>query len=261
MNKELSKNELTYLRKLKQKKYRDSESAFIIEGKHLIEECLKSGFYNKNIQYVVVSKDFSDSYILKILNRKKIQIQYSSEKNISSLSETETPQGIIALVRKRNREPEVKYNCDVTVLLDRISDPGNLGTILRTCWWFDVRNVFLSSGCADIYNSKTVRASQGAIFNLNIYVNSDIPEELVTLSEKKFKIFLTTSHNAEEITNYNLKRSGKTAFVFGNEASGIDKRILENCNYKKIKIKSFTECESLNVSSAAAVILGYYRLN
>ncbi len=260
MNNQLSKNELSYLRKLKLKKYRDKESVFIIEGKHLIEECLKSDLYNKYIKYVVFSEDFRDDYIIKILKKNKIQARHTSKKNIDSLSETETPQGIIALVKKRKSGLDVKYNFEVTVLLDRISDPGNLGTILRTCRWFDVRNIFLSSGCADIFNSKTLRASQGALFYLNIYEDSDIKSELEKLSENEFEIFLTTSYDAENITENDFKKYRKTAFVFGNEASGISSKILDNKNYKKIKINSFTECESLNVSSAVAVILGYYRL-
>ncbi len=260
MNEQLSKNELTYLRKLKQKKYRDSESAFIIEGKHLIDECLKSRFYCKSIDYAVLSEDYSGTSLLNILKEKKIPLKYTSGKNITSISETETPQGIIAIVRKSKTNREVKYNFDITVLLDKISDPGNLGTILRTCWWFNVQNVFLSPCCADIFNSKSVRASQGALFNLNIFENTDIISELEVLYGNEYEIFLSTSHSADDMTNYNFKKYKKTAFVFGNEASGIDQNILGINNYRKIKINAFSDCESLNVSSAAAVIIGYYRL-
>ncbi|MBN1634092.1 MAG: RNA methyltransferase [Ignavibacteria bacterium] len=259
-NNRLSKNEISFLRKLQLKKFRDIESKFIIEGKHLIEEALKSKSYSSNIEFVALSNDYHDSELLNILAKKKIPLKFSSAKNITSLSDTKTPQGIIALMRKRNFFLQGKFNIKITVLLERINDPGNLGTILRTCWWFNVKNIFLSSGCADIFNPKVIRASQGAIFNLNIFENCCVEKELDILFKSGFEIFLTTSHGADEITTCDLSKNSKNVFVFGNETSGISPKLLENKNYRKITINSFSDCESLNVSSAVAVVLGYVRL-
>lgn len=259
-NKQLSKNDIAYLRKLHLKKFRDIESKFIIEGKHLIEEALKSESYSSNIELAAYSNDYQDTELLNTLRKKNIPLKLSSAKNISSVSDTETPQGIIALIRKNAFFEESKFDFKISVFLDRINDPGNLGTILRTCRWFNVKNIFLSSGCADIYNQKVIRASQGAIFNLNIFENYDTAGGLEILYKSGFDIFLTTSHNAGNITELDFGKISKIAFVFGNEASGINRKILDNRNYKKIKINSFSDCESLNVSTAAAVVLGYFRL-
>lgn len=260
-NKQLSKNDISYLRKLRLKKYRDTESKFIIEGKHLIEEVLKSKSYSSNIELAALSNDYHDTELLNILKKKKIPLKFSSSKNIVSISDTETPQEIIALVRKRDLIQDNKYHFKTAVILERINDPGNLGTIMRTCWWFDIKNVFLSSDCADIYNPKVIRASQGAIFNLNFTQNFDTENGLMLLSKSGFEIFLTTSHIADEITKYDFRNMSKIAFVFGNEASGISGEILANKNYSRIRINSYSDCESLNVSSAAAVVLGYFRLS
>jgi TrmH family RNA methyltransferase len=257
-NKPLSKNNISYLKKFHQKKFRDKESKFLIEGKHLIEECLNSEYYSGNIEYAICSNDYSDNELLNLLKGKQITLKFTSKKNILYLSETETPQGILALVQKIDLPEDNDF--ENALVLDRISDPGNLGTILRTCWWFDIKNIILSDGCADIYNSKVIRSSQGALFNLNIQESNNISEKIEILYKSGFKIFLTTSYSAENITECNYKADGKNIFVFGNETSGIDGKLLTNKNYKKIKINSFSDCESLNVSSAVAAVIGYYKL-
>jgi TrmH family RNA methyltransferase len=246
----LNNEQLKLYSKLKQKKFRDENSQFLIEGIHLIEECLKSKYYKKNILEVFLRKDFENE---KILNKlKDIEYEYLSDNNFRKLAETENSQGIIGLVRKPEYLPSSESK--VICALDNINDPGNLGTILRICWWFGIENVLVSQNSVDIYNSKAIRASQGAIFNLLIKDNTELKEELTKLYDKKYEIILTDLDTNNILGNFDFKKETKYVFVFGNEANGISGEILNIPEFKKIKIESYTKCESLNVASSAAIM-------
>ncbi|MFA5405084.1 MAG: RNA methyltransferase [Ignavibacteria bacterium] len=246
----MNNEQLKLYSKLKQKKFRDENSQFLIEGIHLIEECLKSKYYKKNILEVFLRKDFENE---KILNKlKDIEYEYLSDNNFRKLAETENSQGIIGLVRKPEYLPSSESK--VICALDNINDPGNLGTILRICWWFGIENVLVSQNSVDIYNSKAIRASQGAIFNLLIKDNTELKEELTKLYDKKYEIILTDLDTNNILGNFDFKKETKYVFVFGNEANGISGEILNIPEFKKIKIESYTKCESLNVASSAAIM-------
>lgn len=141
------------------------------------------------------------------------------------------------------------------VALDSINDPGNLGTIMRTCYWFGVNEVLIGSGSAEIYNSKVIRASQGAIFNLNISAEVNLEIELKKFYEKDFHIILTDPAAESDLSDYSFSSDQKYVLVFGNEANGISENILGHNKYTKIRIKAYSGCESLNIAVAAGIIL------
>ena len=247
----MNNEDLKYYVKLKQKKYRTECGQFLIEGVHLMDECLKSKYYKKNIVKVFVRNDFKDE---RILNRvKHLDTEYLSVKEFAKLSETENPQGIIGVVMKAENLPYSE--ADIICALDNINDPGNLGTIIRTCRWFGVDKILVGKDSADIYNSKVIRASQGAVFSLDIKENVNLKEELGKLENDNYEILLTDLSAKDNLSGLRFKKEKKYAVVFGNEANGISKELLEVQTYRKIKIDSFTEFESLNVASSAAVIM------
>lgn len=249
MSRELSNNEYKLVASLKVKKYRDSHKLYIIEGEHLVSEYIKSG--KKGLMYVFFRYDFVNENLLEQLPDEKVfQIRRLL---YDKLCDTKTPQGILAVVKQDDSENDISGN--LIVALDNINDPGNLGTILRTCYWYGVDTVLIGKNSADVYNPKTIRSSQGALFHVNYKKDAGIDEELNKLND--YDVFLT-SLNGTNIRSADI-RNNKNVIVFGNEANGISENLLQNEKYKQIKIKSYTGCESLNVSVSAGIILNEFR--
>jgi len=252
----LSQKELKLFTSLKKKKYREQEKLFMVEGYHNVEECLKSKYIIERIVISEVTNQNHYNSIQSLAAKKRIQLDYLKEHKFQKLVETQNSQGIIAVVHK-----ELNYKIDLNnayliVALDEINDPGNLGTILRTSYWFNVDYLLLSSNCVDLYNSKVIRSSQGAIFHLKILENVDLMTELQNLNNDGFDVFLLDLKTSKLLDSINFKN--KNIFVFGNESTGISKELL-NLNFEKIKIKGYSQCESLNVSISTAITLSYYK--
>lgn len=259
----MTNNDLKYYGKLKYKKYRDIENKFLIEGIHLVEECLNSELYKKQIDKIIIRSNFGDKSFLQKFksNNRGIDIIELEEGKFNKLSETINSQGIIGIIRKS----EVNYINDfslsnqLVVSLDKINDPGNLGTILRTCYWFGVNEVLVSKNSSDIFNSKVLRSSQGAVFYLSIREELNLESELTNYFKNNFRIYVSDSKTNLTIDNINHKSGENILVVFGNEANGISQEILLNKNYTGIKIKEYSGCESLNVAVAAGIILNKFK--
>lgn len=255
----MTNNEIKYFEKLRQKKYRESENKFLIEGIHLIEECLQSELFRNQLEKIIVRDDFNAKSLNTIfINHNCFPELYTiDERTFSKLTETVNSQGVIGIVNK----PILNYDIDISksglviVALDNLNDPGNLGTILRTCYWFGVDEVLLSKNSVEIYNSKVIRASQGAIFNLNIKSELDLEIELGKYSGNGMSVYLSDNKakSVPEIFKNTVKKN--IVVVFGNEANGISANILNCKDYQKFGIKGFTKCESLNVSVAVGIVL------
>lgn len=248
----ITANNLKYYVSLKQKKYRNLEKKFLIEGFHLLEECLSSEFV---IDVIILRNDIDLKHHAKLetlINSKQITVEYIPENSFNKLSETESSQGIIAVVIIPALKNESHANGSLIIALDRINDPGNLGTILRTAYWFGVDRILVSNNSADIYNSKVLRASQGAVFYVNISSDVNLEKELSFLSSEGFKIFLLTLDAEKSIGS--VKNPAKAVYVFGNESDGILES-LKLASYQKLKIGGNSECESLNVAVSAGIVL------
>jgi TrmH family RNA methyltransferase len=253
----LTNSEVKYYAKLKQKKYRDSENKFLIEGPHLIEECLKSSLYNSQIEKVIVTNNFPDQELIDKISSSGFDLFSIEEKKFNLLSDTKNPQGIVAVVNIPAKVTELKN--DFIIVLDNINDPGNLGTILRTAYWFNFKDILISNDSVEIYNSKVLRASQGAVFHLNTKDEPDIVTDLNELYKKNYSVFLATPGYDIPVSGIDKKDISKTVIVFGNEANGIRNEILNNKSYRKTGIERYSECESLNVAISAGIILNKMR--
>jgi TrmH family RNA methyltransferase len=253
-------NDLKYIGKLKQKKYRDSEKLFIIEGKHLIEECLNSEYFSDKLQKIILRNDFDDKIFLEKIT--EFSIETLSGVDFRKLTETVNSQGIIGIVKMPEQPQNVirkESASKVVVALENVNDPGNLGTILRTCYWFGVNEIIISENSVDLYNSKVIRASQGAIFNVNIYCDVNLPFELENYRKSGYEIFFTKLDSHILLNENIFSKEKKYLFVFGNEANGISVNLKKSVVHSGIRIKSYSKCESLNLATSVGIVL--YEMN
>ena len=253
---------IKHVKKLKDKKYRDLNNEYIIEGIKIIEEAINE---NANIKQVVICDDCEKtSNIPKDLMYEiaKQECIYVTSKLFESLTDVTNPQGILAIVEKNtvksqiagNEEQEIDYNQDIIVALDDIQDPGNLGTILRTVDSIGLNQILVSKGTADSYNPKVVRSTMGAIFRVKIIECEDLEKTLKEIKKHKFEIVVTSLQTKNSIYDIDYK---KKVIVIGNEANGVEENIQKLAD-KKVKIPMLGKTESLNASVATGIILYEY---
>ena len=225
--------------KLKEKKYRDSEQSFIIEGDHLLKEALKKGLVK---EIIALDDIYKIEDIPFYLVTKEIMKKLTSQVTISP---------VIAVVNKIDPRDINGRVC----LLDNIQDPGNLGTIIRSAVAFNIDTIILSPDTVDLYNEKVIRASEGMIFNLN-FVKKDLKLSIEDLKKDNYQIIGTNVQKGELLKNISF--SAKTGIIMGNEGRGMNQSLLDYCdNLAYIPISN--SCESLNVAIAASII--FYEIN
>ena len=245
------------VRKLKEKKYRDINNEYIVEGVKMIKEAILE---DAKIKLIVVCEDNANSGAIdkKLLYEiAKYECIYVSKKVFDLITDVQTPQGMLAVIEKENSEDKIDYTEDVIVVLDGIQDPGNLGTILRTIDSCGLKQVIVSKETADSYNPKVVRSTMGAIFRVKVIESNNLIDTLKNMRKHKYKIMATSleTNNSIYDVDYNKK-----VIVIGNEANGVEKEILDIAD-EKIKIPMLGKTESLNASVATAVILYEYVRN
>ena len=246
----ISQRELKYYSSLQIKKFRTEENKFIVEGLKIVEEGLASNF---NCEVVFATLSFIESFpeLINSIHSKVRKIVQLKSAEFQKISVTRSPQGIAAVFSKTTPQKSLYEVKDkLIVVIDNISDPGNLGTILRTCDWFGVKTVLISNQSVEYLNPKVIRASMGSIFHLNIYENIS-EEELIKLKQTGYKIFCS---DLDGQNIFNFSESSKSIITFSNESSGPSQQI-KNIADDFITITKKGNAESLNVSSAAAIIL------
>lgn len=243
------------VRQLKTKKGRDKYNEFLVEGLHLIEESIKN---NIEINFIVYCDTFlMNAYneeLISYLHEKNVHIYNISDQQFKQITETETPQGILGVVKKPCFDlhqvlSEPKNNI---LILDRIQDPGNMGTILRTADAAGINSVIIIKGSVDIYLPKTIRAAAGSIFRLPI-LHMDNPSSVMFLLKKYKKKAIATSPKAA-CFYYDLPLAEDVALIIGNEANGVSQEFLEQVNHV-VKIPMLRNTESLNASIAASIVM------
>ncbi len=238
------------IKKLATHSGRKKSGLFVLEGLRSVNDAVKN---NADIQYVVFCEDTPQ-----IEFKKPIKTYVFSKKLFNELKFTVNSQGVLAVVKYS------VYTCDYLfnspdfeqmskiVYLDGVQDPGNLGTIVRTCDAMGVDALILGDGCADLYNPKTIRSTMSSIFNLPVYFDNDTNETFEKFKMSSYKITGTFLDADKYI--YDADLTGKCVIVMGNEANGISRSIEQMCN-NKVKIYMKGKAESLNVATACAVVL------
>ena len=244
----LSINSLKKIKSLKTKKGRDAEKLFLIEGKRSVEEYLrKSNLVNE----VLVSESEIKNYnsVLDLCRKKKIKISLATNDIFKKLSNTKTPSGVLATCRI-NLLKQKNFNSSRWLLLYKIKDPGNLGTILRSAAWFNIKNIALSKDCADPYNNKVVRSAMGAHIYLNIHKGVQVGEFV----KSNYLIVGADQNGNNTVEQIDLSR--KIVLCLGGESEGFDNLIIKKIN-KLISIKKIGHGESLNVAMAGSILMNY----
>lgn len=247
----LSKNNIKLIKSLSQKKYRNSEKLFVVEGKKAILEGLKSKY---KCELVVASQSFleaNQAFIDEL--PKNISMTIEPNKLFEKIAETVTPQGILALFKIPEQSTFNFADEKIIVALENISDPGNLGTIIRTCDWFGIKKILISEDSADIYNPKTVRSTMGSIFHVDVHECDNFYSTLSDVKKSGYKI-LTAHLLGKNIFDYKPTKNNLVCFC--NEANGPSEK-LQAMSDDFLNIPSKGKAESLNVASAAAIIISH----
>ena len=221
--------------KLNEKKYRDKLNKYLIEGLHLVNETLKYDI----IDTIIIREDFEYK-----TNNKYIIV---SKEVMKKLSDNPSVPKIMAVVNKK----ESNICGNKILLLDRLQDPGNLGTIIRSAVAFNFNTIVLSNDTVDLYNSKVLRSTQGMLFNINI-VRDDLINVISYLKDNNYIIYGTKVSNGIDVKLIN--NNSKLALIIGNEGTGISDNILSLCD-KYLYIKMNNNCESLNAGVAASILM------
>ena len=227
-------NKYKYILKLKSKKYRDKENSFIIESRKLVEEAISSA----DIDFIFTNED-SEDYDTDL---EKITFSNNLFNKLSGLVNSD---GIAAVVNKPSQKP---ISSKRVLLLDQLNDPGNMGTIIRSAEAFGFRDIITTPGTCDVYNEKTLRASMGSIFRLNILKIEY--EKLIDL-KKSYKL-LAADMSGYDINKCDIKDD--LILVIGNEANGLSKTTRDMTD-TFVKIPMQGEIESLNAAIAASIIM------
>jgi len=228
------------IKKLHQKKYRTEFGHFLVEGEHLVLELEKAALNNPALKncdlYVTESfKDFPSVF-------KKHLV---SEKHMAQLSDTKSPQGIIAVAPLVTANNAASAN-EKIIYLYEVQDPGNLGTILRSLAWFGNFRCLLSPGSVDPYNPKVVRSSMGAIFHVPMEL--DVPLESI---RTRFKSIAILDMQGLPLSDATFKKAD--CYLFGNEARGVPREYLQTMNVQPFTIRGSGAIESLNLASAVNI--------
>lgn len=241
---------IKHIRKLKEKKYRDEYGEYIIEGMKLINEAIGE---KQNLKTIIVCDNCDKEAINQnaMYEVAKLNCIYVDEKVFNTITEVKNPQGILAVIEKQNKEKQINYNEDIIVALDDIQDPGNLGTILRTVDSVGLSQIIVSKNSGDIYNSKVVRSTMGAIFRVNVIESENLKETLKEIKKHKFSVISTSLDTDKSLYDIHLNKS---VIVIGNEANGVSKEI-QDLSDTKIKIPMLRKnrkpkCFSSNRSGA-----------
>lgn len=235
---------------LSHKKFRDELRLFVAEGDKLVEELLSSKL---TIEHLFVTQDSA------LANHKHQQKELIGEKDMKRMSSLKTPSQSLAVIRIPQSKLDKEMLKDrLTIVLDEIQDPGNLGTIIRLADWFGITNIICSPNTADCYNPKVVQATMGAIARINIHY-TPLAEFLLSFSTDDIPIYGTFLDGSNI---YNSKLSSNGLLVMGNEGSGISKEA-ESLIQHRLHIPSFAQhgmgSESLNVAIATAICCSEFR--
>lgn len=230
---------------LRQKKVRDEQGLFVVEGQKQVSEIPKDW----KVNFIISSENCST---IQLLNH---STNYSVSKQLfKKISGTETPQGILAVVEKKKYDIEkVLQQKGIFVICDNLQDPGNVGTIIRTAEAFSCKGIFLSKNSADVYNDKVVRSTMGAIFNIPIFQECDIVSLIKALKEKNIRTCALALDGSKNLSEYKIS-SDSVAIIVGNEAKGISYEILDITD-DKIKIEMSGKAESLNAAIATGIAI------
>jgi len=243
----LSKTHTKYIQSLWHKKQRDETGLFIAEGPKVVTDLLNSRkFICKEIFALQNWIDEHNSLL------RDITITAVQDFELDKISSLSTAHSVVAVFEKRKQEHTINIAGKITLALDTIQDPGNLGTIIRIADWFGVGNIICSVGCADMYNAKVVQSTMGSLGRVNV-IYTDIVDWLTKNNSVKIYSASLEGKNINTIGKLN-----EGIIIIGNEANGVSDEVMKLVS-EKITIPKTGEAESLNAAVATGIILSHVR--
>jgi len=255
----LSKNQLKYFASLKQKKYRISEGRFLVEGLRLCEELLSSDYKTETLLYCPqkLSSPRAEA-LLAHARRKNIPTVEIDARALKRLTDTEAAQGVVAVAHRKtfHLNDVIDAARGPVLAVDRVRDPGNLGTLLRTAAWFGAVGVLMSRDSVELTNPKVVRSTMGALFYLPVVTELDLTAVFIKLRDSATPVLVADVRDGT--VYWEVAFSPRGVLVVGNEASGVSPTIRQMAT-QLVRIPRYGRSESLNVAVAAGVILSEWR--
>ena len=255
----LSKSHLKKISSLKNKKFRNQSQLFLIEGSRNCLEAIQSDFIVETLLFNPKNYTPNIGELIDLASNNKVSLIEISDSDVKQLAETVNSQGIFCVVQQKQFSVDsiLEKKNGFVVLIDSGQDPGNLGTIIRTCDWFGIDAIFLSKENVELYNSKVIRSTMGSVFHLPVIEDVDFNLLLPRMKQQSYHIFAADVKGKYFYHQQNYEEP--VALILGNENRGIEK---ENLNFvkKTIKIPLFGKAESLNIASAGAVLISHISL-
>lgn len=243
-----------YVRVRREKKVRDAEKIFIAVGFRTVSELIAAA--PRSLLALIHTEHFDISALSNEHIRERTFI--ASQKQFSTLSDTETSQGVIGIFEQPQYSSQTLFDIlaekqsSVVLLLDNVQDPGNLGTLIRTAAWFEVDAIVAGCGTVDFFNPKVVRSTAGSLFALSLYRSTLLHNDVARLQQIGFTIY-GASMKGEDFLQTSFSR--KSALVIGNEANGISEAVRTVLN-KEVAIRGNSRrVESLNAAISAGILL------
>ncbi|MEE2954451.1 MAG: RNA methyltransferase [Bacteroidota bacterium] len=241
----LSKSKIKFIRSLRLKKNRVVHQKFIVEGEKIVNELIDSDF---KIYEIFALQEWIDKYNCSHASLCKI-----SRNELKQISLLRSPNQVLVIVgMKESFINSLDLNNKLSLVLDNIQDPGNLGAIIRTCDWFGIRNIICSKDTVDIFNSKVIQSTMGSFFRVQVQYK-DLVEFLQEIKDKKLPIYISCTSGKNISLKEKYKKNG--VIIIGNESQGVSSR-LQDFSSNRISIENIGEsAESLNAASATAILL------
>lgn len=225
---------------LQDKQNRDNNGLFVVEGYKQVSDIPETW----DIEYVICTEKYKDINF-------KAKTYSASEAVFKKMSETKTPQGILAVVKKQKRDLEnILKEKGIFVVIDSLQDPGNLGSIIRTAAAYNCKGIFLSKNTVDCFSGKAVRSSMGAVFNVPLFQECDLIVLMTAFKKHNIKTYALALQTDNLLANTAFADS--TAVIVGNEADGVGENILKNVD-KLVKIEMPGKAQSLNAAIACSI--------
>lgn len=248
----LTKKVAKYIQSLSHKKFRDETNSFIVEGPKVVLEFLSSKKYA--LMMLCTEKEWLYENEPLLNSMAPENIFETTTEALRKVSLLKNPNSVLGVFRKNlsNTQPQLKNT--VSIMLDDLQDPGNMGTIIRIADWFAIENIICSKGCVDCYNPKVVQATMGSLCRVSVFYTDLLP--LIQMNDGGFiNIYAATLHGESVFETKKIKEG---IILIGNESKGIQEKLLQLAT-KQITIPRIGHAESLNAAVAAGIIISHLK--
>ncbi len=253
----LTRAKVKALRGLAQKKSRNERGEFLIEGLRLLQEAANSDVAIVEAYHTdAFAADAAGKSLLQKLSAKHVPLVKLGPRELDAIADTQHAQGVVAVARQRaftvDRLLQGNKGPSVIVAFDAVSDPGNLGSMIRTCDWFGVHGILLGRNSVELYNPKVIRATMGGIFHLPVVEDVDLLSAVTKAKSIGYRVSVTDAAGETHFDRVQL--TSRAMILFGNEAWGVSDQLKQLAD-ERISIRRYGSGESLNVGVACGIVL------